>query len=475
MDRWEEVKANIKRLEQDPNVNADLLRAMDHISLADYWKRRSEEEHSLLNSIRHHLEQQESELRQETMRSQMLERAFEDKRRIWEKEREALEEKLKVKETEIQLLRERSEWESRFQDAVKNMSGGGRRRGLQIPGESDEDFVGDEVRRLMKEMKSLRDSTEQIESATAWLGREKERLLEAVNGRSAAGANGVDTGILKEMMICMAQQLGSFQADLFKKLESGVAALAPSPAPVAAATTKDDAVVVVGIPSSDGDAVKKMWQERLQKYLLVQEDVARGFCHKARNLLGIISGTAQIVLSDEKLAADMKENLTTIDQNVTLMLDSIEEFLALTRYPQLGMEPTNLNQLLQESAAGSSFQFNLDQTLPTLHVDKKLVKEAFGCILDNAREAGAEGGQIVISSKFDPAEKSVTLSFKDHGKGIGENHFRKVFQPYFTTKKDQRGLGLSKALHVAMLHGGKMNVESVKGAGTTVHFILPTV
>ncbi len=471
MDKWEEVKANIKRLEQDPGVNQELLRAMDHISLADYWKRRAEEEREILFNARQHMEEQEHLLHQEKMRGDTLERSHEDKHRLWEKERETFEEKIKVKEVEIQLLRERGEWETKFQDVVKNL-GGASRNGIRLTEDGAEEDVNHDLRRLLKEFASLRDTTDEIQKSTHWLDREHDQLLAALNKKSDGAIGPTDIALIKELLMKMTQQVGSFQLDLFKKMEAGVTAVTPVTTTPQAAP-KDESLFMAGGSEMDGNALTKMWRERLQSFLLVQEDIAREFCHKARNLLGIISGTAQPGLATKNLSPEIKEAFTTIDQNTTLLLDSIEEFLTLTKYPQLTWETANINHVIQETASGPAVEFHLDQAVPSFSMDKKLIKEVIGYILDNAREASPEGKTITIATKFLQQEKMVELTIEDHGKGVSENHLKKVFRPYFTTKKDRRGLGLSKALHIAILHGGKMTFTSVKDAGAEVHCFFP--
>ncbi len=467
MDRWDEVREGIRKFEESPVLNEDLLKAMDHVSLVDYWKRRAEEERELLGTLRHHLDGRERDWHQERARNEELERSFEDKRRIWEKEREALEERIKAREKEIELLRERADWENKFQEAVKKLNRGEGGRRLDSGEDGDDIFISHELRRVVKEVLSLRDTLDQVQTATGWLDREKSRFMDLLNQRGDT-VRPQDVTQMKEVIDKVATQISSFKEEMVKKMAEGV------PAKTAAPEVKGDTLLMGGVSLQSPIAgVFKKWLERLMDFNWSQEDTARGFCHKARNLLGIISGTAQIGLTDEKIAPEMKENLTTIDQNTTYLLQSIEEFLGITKYPQMNFEEVDLNLFVQESS-GPGVRFELGSGLPKVKVDKNLIRDAFTCVVTNARESGAsDGSPVVISTTNDEAENSVMISVKDSGKGIAENHFKKVFQPYFTTKKDQRGLGLSKARHLISLHGGKITIESIKGQGTTVKMWIP--
>ncbi len=67
----------------------------------------------------------------------------------------------------------------------------------------------------------------------------------------------------------------------------------------------------------------------------------------------------------------------------------------------------------------------------------------------------------------------IHISIKDKGTGIEEKHLSKIFDPYFTTKKEGSGLGLAAAYSIIKKHNGHISVDSLPGAGTTFHIYLP--
>jgi signal transduction histidine kinase len=79
-----------------------------------------------------------------------------------------------------------------------------------------------------------------------------------------------------------------------------------------------------------------------------------------------------------------------------------------------------------------------------------------------------QGGQLSLVSGFDKDRNVVTVKISDTGAGVGESHIKKIFQPYFTSRKGRKGLGLTSAKRAIDLHRGSLVLESVKEKGTTV-------
>lgn len=109
--------------------------------------------------------------------------------------------------------------------------------------------------------------------------------------------------------------------------------------------------------------------------------------------------------------------------------------------------------------------------------DPDLLESSIGNILQNALEAITGNGHVAIEAKVENCEGNgssvVVLRITDTGCGIRQEDLGKVTQPFFTTKKDHDGLGLSMASRFIDLHGGILNVESGLGKGTVVSITLP--
>ncbi|MBN1586802.1 MAG: hypothetical protein JW937_05160, partial [Candidatus Omnitrophica bacterium] len=107
----------------------------------------------------------------------------------------------------------------------------------------------------------------------------------------------------------------------------------------------------------------------------------------------------------------------------------------------------------------------------TLQADPQQLKQAILNICLNAKEAMPEGGTLRISLR--KGVKSVELSFEDTGTGIASKDLKKIWDPFFSTKDKGTGLGLSVVHNIVRAHGGKADIISGPGGGTTVRIILP--
>jgi signal transduction histidine kinase len=214
-----------------------------------------------------------------------------------------------------------------------------------------------------------------------------------------------------------------------------------------------------------------------EDHFVILEDLARGFAHRVRNYLGIISGTMQLSLVNFKMEPELEEQLKIVDQNVQDMLKSIEDFLSLARIPEMNIQPLNINQVADAAIASFGDRFRADNIalsrnfaleMPLFKGDQKLFSEALRHLLQNSAEAMPQGGQLAVATSCDAAKGIITIKISDTGSGITENHIKKVYQPYFSSKKNHKGLGLTIAKRIIDLHRGTLAVTSVKGQGTTV-------
>ena len=111
--------------------------------------------------------------------------------------------------------------------------------------------------------------------------------------------------------------------------------------------------------------------------------------------------------------------------------------------------------------------------LPTVHSDKGQLQQLFLNIINNAFAAVGEGGHIEIGIER-VGDNAVAVSITDDGGGIPEEHLSHIFDPFFSTKKGAgTGLGLSIVHNIVTNHGGRIEVHSRKGEGTTFTVWLP--
>jgi CheY-like chemotaxis protein len=128
-------------------------------------------------------------------------------------------------------------------------------------------------------------------------------------------------------------------------------------------------------------------------------------------------------------------------------------------------------------------EFSLPADTWPVDVDEGQFRQVINNVALNAVQAMPEGGAIEVRAENvevtagqlpPPAQgRHVKVSIRDHGTGIRPEHLSRIFDPYFTTRKHARGLGLASAYSVVRKHDGQIKVETQVARGTTFQIYLP--
>jgi len=185
---------------------------------------------------------------------------------------------------------------------------------------------------------------------------------------------------------------------------------------------------------------------------------------------------------------------TVPESRETLMLqETLEKAIELTRgFSDYNQAPTCLSRvelmdILQATAMTrrSSFekkgvvfdsQIHASANGAVIRADPYLLEQAIGHVLQNALEATEAGGQVTLQATVtcsDDSASTASVSIIDSGCGIDENALANVVVPFFTSKRNHDGLGLSMASRFIEIHGGILRITSVQGKGTKVEMVLP--
>ncbi|PHR28724.1 MAG: hypothetical protein COA36_05340 [Desulfotalea sp.] len=212
--------------------------------------------------------------------------------------------------------------------------------------------------------------------------------------------------------------------------------------------------------------------------------LAGGIAHDFNNILSGIFGN--IELANLKLNRDEH-----IRPHLQIALDSVQRAKSLTT--QLltfskGGEPMteelDLKKMLEEEVpfnlSGSSVkaQYKIFDPLWKVQADPGQISQVISNLVINAEHALPRGGKIVITAKNISARNSklnkdcVELKVSDNGIGIEPKILSKIFDPYFTTKQNGTGLGLSMVYSIIERHKGVITVDSKPGSGTTFSLLL---
>jgi signal transduction histidine kinase len=119
------------------------------------------------------------------------------------------------------------------------------------------------------------------------------------------------------------------------------------------------------------------------------------------------------------------------------------------------------------------FEFRPDPLLPAVSAIRDQLKQAVLNLSINAVEAMPGGGRLTVETRYAPEVDEVCLTLADTGQGIDPADLPNVFDPFFTTKASGTGLGLAITHDIARRHGGRLEVTSQLGRGTTFMLCLP--
>ncbi len=173
----------------------------------------------------------------------------------------------------------------------------------------------------------------------------------------------------------------------------------------------------------------------------------------------------------------------TILREVQGLKAMVDEFSRFARLPDTRLELGDLNEIVLKSAAlyedraaEVSLLLNLANGLPKLMLDEEQLKRVFVNLIDNAIEApgGGETVRVVtMTTRHDPARGIVIAEVADNGRGIDQANYRKLFQPYFSTKGRGTGLGLAIVNRIIIDHQGKINAVPNQPRGAKFIVELP--
>ncbi|MBM3238443.1 PAS domain S-box protein [Candidatus Poribacteria bacterium] len=219
---------------------------------------------------------------------------------------------------------------------------------------------------------------------------------------------------------------------------------------------------------------------RRKEKLTAMGELASGVAHEIRNPLNTIGIIAQRLKREFAVNDGEYDSLLKIVRGeVSRMNQIIEQFLRFARPAGLQLESTNMTEFLNEVILQIKSQVEdkgiqleeLIEALPEIKIDKAQMKQALLNLILNAIEATAPGGKISISAYA--VAQEVRLEIADTGVGIPEENLAKIFDLYFTTKDTGMGLGLALVNRIIVEHGGRIEVSSQEGKGTTCILSLP--
>lgn len=238
--------------------------------------------------------------------------------------------------------------------------------------------------------------------------------------------------------------------------------------------------------------------ENSQLYLQLKErdrlaalgEMAAGLAHEIRNPLGSIKASAQYLSETSEQSDDRSEFFDIIVDEVDRLNRVVSSFLDYARPSQVNPIPIDVSaavqltlQLLRPEcdAANVALHVTTDSDLPKVRIDIEHLRQVLINLVQNAVQAMTDGGEIHVETRTQDRVRPgmgpsrwVQISVRDTGPGIAPGLLPNLFVPFVTTKQQGTGLGLAISQRIVSEAGGRIDVRSRQGFGTTFVVSLPS-
>ena len=226
--------------------------------------------------------------------------------------------------------------------------------------------------------------------------------------------------------------------------------------------------------------------EQVQEKLIRSErlaavgELASGVGHELRNPLNVIRNCAYLLNMSltEKTDEEAINTLKTLDKQIDAANKIVTDLLDFTRIRAPQQIRADLKTMLHECVSyltvpeNVKVNVNLNGHTQPVRTDPEQMNRVFTNIISNAIQAmNGKGGELNIDAAVN--EDYISVAFKDNGCGIPPENLEKIYEPLFTTKPKGIGLGLAISRRLVEQNGGKIDVISQVGQGTTFTIKLP--
>jgi PAS domain S-box-containing protein len=279
-----------------------------------------------------------------------------------------------------------------------------------------------------------------------------------------------------------------FDEEVQRKRKDGTTAyISISTAPLHDARGRISSIMAVMSDITD----RKKMEEELQKVQKLESigTLAGGIAHDFNNILASILGNINLIKMSLGPDHEAYGRLTMVEKASFRATDLTHQLLTFSRGGAPIKKPILISGIIMESAGfslrGSNVkcEFNLAGDLWPTEADEGQMSQVIRNLVINADQAMPEGGTIricaenaVLGAKSGLPLKEgsyLKISIEDQGAGIPEEQLKKIFDPYFTTKQEGSGLGLTIVYSIIKNHDGHITVKSTMGAGTVFTLFLP--
>jgi len=256
-----------------------------------------------------------------------------------------------------------------------------------------------------------------------------------------------------------------------------------TPLSISVSQVKDNDKRTIGVVIifRDLSRIKEIEEElRREDRVRTLGELSASIIHDIGNPLAGISNLLEI-FKDSSIDEESKnEVLYVLEKEIRDLNTLVIKFLDYSRISKLEKKNTNINELIEDmlqllKARIISNRIKINKIYTDepvfIKIDSRAIKQVLLNIILNSMHAIDEEGEIIISLAKNNG--NVIISISDNGAGIDKEKLGKIFNPFFTTKKDGTGLGLSIAYKLIKEHNGQIDIKSKLGIGTEITISLP--
>ena len=258
------------------------------------------------------------------------------------------------------------------------------------------------------------------------------------------------------------------------------------------AFSREEVQLLAGLATQVAVTVEnsQLYQQMKEKdRLAALGEMAAGLAHEIRNPLGSIKASAQYLAETAEQPEERGEFLDIIVDEVDRLNRVVGSFLDYARPPHTDPEPIYVNSAVQLTlqflrpecdASEVDLHVAMDPDLPKVRIDIEHLRQVLINLVQNAVQAMTSGGDLYVETRTQDrfrigggARRWVQITVRDTGPGIAPGLLANLFVPFVTTKQQGTGLGLAISQRIVSETGGRIDVRSRQGVGTTFVVLLP--
>lgn len=228
---------------------------------------------------------------------------------------------------------------------------------------------------------------------------------------------------------------------------------------------------------------QQLWQA---SKLATMGELSASVAHELNNPLATVALRVENVLMTMTAGDEQRHSLEVISQEVDRMGTLVNNLLQFSRHSHRQISTVDLRQEIVKSVEFVHYHLRSGKIevvrefadpLPTIQADHQQLRQLLLNLLTNASDAMPQGGTVTVRAQAGVLRdnEAVLVEFADTGEGIPPENLKKIWDSFFTTKKEGKGTGLGLAIcrRIVEEHGGTIEIYSEVGTGTTVRMLFP--